>query len=132
RIVGVYSPPLGPMTRRENARIIRMIRAARPGFLFVALGAPRQDLWISENLEQLGVPVAMGVGCVLDVLAGAVDRAPQWMQSIGLEWAFRLVHEPARLWRRYLLNDSRMLGHLVLQGLRETRARRAQTVVVRT
>ena len=120
QVVGTYSPPLGPLSRRENARIIRMIRAAQPGFLFVALGAPRQDLWIRENIDRLDVPIAMGVGCVFDVLAGALDRAPDWMQEVGLEWAYRLVHEPSRLWRRYLVNDSRMLARLVFDVLRET------------
>jgi N-acetylglucosaminyldiphosphoundecaprenol N-acetyl-beta-D-mannosaminyltransferase len=87
RIAGTYSPPLGPLTRRENARIVRMIRRASPDFLFVALGAPRQDLWIQEFQPQLEVPVAMGVGCVFDVMAGSVKRAPGWMQRTGLEWA---------------------------------------------
>lgn len=129
RIAGTYSPPIGPLTRRENARIVRMIRAAQPGFVFVALGAPRQDLWIRENLERLGVPVALGVGCVFDVLAGAKVRAPRWMQRAGLEWAYRLVQEPSRLWRRYLVNDSRTLGHLVLDALRTTPAVGTEAVV---
>jgi N-acetylglucosaminyldiphosphoundecaprenol N-acetyl-beta-D-mannosaminyltransferase len=116
RIAGTYSPPMGPMSRKENARIIRMINAARPAFLFVALGAPRQDLWISENRGQLNVPVCMGVGCVFDVIAGEVVRAPRWMQRVGLEWAYRLGQEPSRLWRRYLLNDSRMLFRLLFES----------------
>src|SRR6185437_5575413 len=112
RVAGTYSPPIGPLSRKENWRILRMINAARPGFLFVALGAPRQDLWIRDNHDQLDVPVCMGVGCVFDVLAGAVVRAPRWMQRTGLEWAYRLFQEPGRLWRRYLLNDSLMFGRL--------------------
>jgi exopolysaccharide biosynthesis WecB/TagA/CpsF family protein len=115
-VAGSYSPPLGPLSRRENARIVRMIRRAAPDFLFVALGAPRQDLWIQEFQPQLQVPVAMGVGCVFDVLAGSVKRAPSWMQRSGLEWAFRLVQEPQRLWRRYLLNDLPTLARLALGG----------------
>ena len=116
QIAGAYSPPLRAITRSENARILRMIRESQPGFLFVALGAPRQDLWIRENLAQLDVPVSMGVGCVFDVVAGVVVRAPQWMQRTGLEWAYRLVQEPGRLWRRYLVNDSRMMLRLVFQS----------------
>jgi N-acetylglucosaminyldiphosphoundecaprenol N-acetyl-beta-D-mannosaminyltransferase len=96
--------------------MIDLIRLAAPDFLFVALGAPRQDLWIHEHLSELQVPVAMGVGCVLDLLAGNVKRAPVWMQRSGLEWAFRLVQEPGRLWRRYLLNDLPLLARLTLAG----------------
>jgi N-acetylglucosaminyldiphosphoundecaprenol N-acetyl-beta-D-mannosaminyltransferase len=131
--VAAYSPPVGPIDRRENARILRTIRAAQPGFVFVALGAPRQDLWIRENLRRLDAQVAMGVGCVLDVLAGSVHRAPPWMQQLGLEWAFRLVHEPSRLWRRYLLNDSRMFGKLLLDLTRSApRVLGADRIVVST
>jgi len=111
-IAGTYSPPVGSLDPAEDERIVRMVRAAAPQFLFVALGAPRQDLWIREHQAELQVPVAMGVGCVLDLLAGAVHRAPAWMQRSGLEWAFRLAQEPQRLWRRYLLNDLPMFARL--------------------
>jgi N-acetylglucosaminyldiphosphoundecaprenol N-acetyl-beta-D-mannosaminyltransferase len=121
RVSGTYSPSIGAMTRAENAAIIRMIRDARPGFLFVALGAPRQDLWIHENRAELGVPVSIGVGCVFDLLAGSVERAPHWMQKSGLEWAHRLRSEPGRLWRRYLVNDTRMLGQLIFESASATR-----------
>ena len=116
RIAGTYAPPVGALTAQENRYIIDLIRLAAPDFLFVALGAPRQDLWIREHLTELRVPVAMGVGCVLDLLAGNVRRAPAWMQRGGLEWAFRLVQEPGRLWRRYLVNDLPLLARLTLAG----------------
>lgn len=118
RIVGTYSPPIGPLKRRESDRIVRMIRRATPAFLFVALGAPRQDLWIQAHLGELNVPVAMGVGCALDLLAGVSRRAPMWMQASGLEWAYRLGREPRRLWRRYMLNDLPVFGRLLVSGLR--------------
>jgi N-acetylglucosaminyldiphosphoundecaprenol N-acetyl-beta-D-mannosaminyltransferase len=117
RIAGVYTPPFGPLTPEEDARIVEMIRAAAPGILFVALGAPRQDQWIRAHRHLLGVPVAMGVGCVFDLLAGVVDRAPTWMQRTGLEWAFRLGQEPGRLWRRYIVNDIPTFGRLVVASL---------------
>jgi N-acetylglucosaminyldiphosphoundecaprenol N-acetyl-beta-D-mannosaminyltransferase len=100
-----YSPPFGPISPEEDERIVEAILRAKPGFLFVALGAPRQDLWIREHRERLGVPVSMGVGCVLDLMAGTVHRAPAWMQSLGFEWSYRLMREPRRLWRRYLRDD---------------------------
>jgi N-acetylglucosaminyldiphosphoundecaprenol N-acetyl-beta-D-mannosaminyltransferase len=116
RVVGTYAPPVGPPTPRENKRIVQKVRAAAPGFLFVALGAPRQDLWIDAHKHELGVPVSMGVGCVLDLLAGSVRRAPVWMQRSGLEWAFRLAQEPGRLWRRYLCDDIPTLARLAFGG----------------
>jgi N-acetylglucosaminyldiphosphoundecaprenol N-acetyl-beta-D-mannosaminyltransferase len=122
RIAGTYAPRLGPLSPCENDDMVGLVRHSAPDFLFVALGAPRQDLWIREHLPWLGVPVAMGVGCVFDVLAGVVDRAPAWMQHAGLEWAYRLHREPRRLWRRYLVDDTRTLGHLVLSTARLARS----------
>jgi exopolysaccharide biosynthesis WecB/TagA/CpsF family protein len=116
RIAGTYTPPMGPLKRKEDARIVRMIQDAAPGFLFVALGAPRQDLWIQAHQDELNVPVAMGVGCVFDLLAGVSNRAPGWMQATGLEWAYRLVREPRRLWRRYLVNDLPLFGRLLFSN----------------
>jgi N-acetylglucosaminyldiphosphoundecaprenol N-acetyl-beta-D-mannosaminyltransferase len=117
RIAGVYAPPFGPLSEEENEHIIQLVQAARPDFLFVALGAPQQDVWIRNNRERLDVPVCMGIGCVLDLLAGVVSRAPSWMQQSGLEWLFRLGQEPARLWRRYIVDDMPVLIWLVRQAL---------------
>ena len=119
RVVGTYSPPIGELDARESAEMVQRVRDAAPGFLFVALGAPRQDLWIRDHLAQLEVPVSMGIGCVLDLLAGSVTRAPVWMQRAGLEWAYRLANEPGRLWRRYLLKDLPTLARLVLDTTRD-------------
>jgi N-acetylglucosaminyldiphosphoundecaprenol N-acetyl-beta-D-mannosaminyltransferase len=122
QIAGVYSPPFGPFTDDENKRMVEMVRRAAPSLLFVAFGAPRQDLWIADHLDDLQVPVAMGVGCVLDLLAGVVRRAPAWVQQAGLEWLYRLVHEPRRLWRRYVIDDMPMLVQLLLPVPRATAA----------
>jgi exopolysaccharide biosynthesis WecB/TagA/CpsF family protein len=116
-VVTVHAPPFGPISPEEDERIVEMIQQARPGFLFVALGAPRQDLWIRAHRESLNIPVAMGVGCVLDLLAGTVRRAPAWMQSTGFEWSYRLMQEPGRLWRRYLVDDLPLFGRLSLMAL---------------
>jgi N-acetylglucosaminyldiphosphoundecaprenol N-acetyl-beta-D-mannosaminyltransferase len=116
RVADVYAPPFGAVTRAEDEHTVQRIQQARPDFLFVALGAPRQDLWIRAHRARLHVPVAMGVGCVLDLLAGVVRRAPAWMQGTGLEWSYRLVHEPGRLWRRYIMDDLPMLGKLLVSS----------------
>lgn len=104
-IAGVCSPRLGAFDAEEDARIVAEIRAAQPDALFVALGAPRQDEWIHEHLHELDVPLCAGIGGVFNFLAGETQRAPQWIQDSGFEWAYRLMQEPSRLWRRYFLND---------------------------
>jgi len=89
----------------ETAEIVARIRDAKPEFLFVAMGCPKQEWWISENLSELKVPVCVGVGGTLEIVTGRLKRAPKWMQSIGMEWFYRMSQEPGRLWRRYLLED---------------------------
>ncbi|MCX7907493.1 MAG: WecB/TagA/CpsF family glycosyltransferase [Bacteroidetes bacterium] len=104
RLVGYYSPPFRPRLREaDNALIMERIAQAQPEVLWVSLGAPKQDLWIAENLERLPNLIAIGIGAALDAEAGRWRRAPRWMQRAGLEWLARLVQEPRRLARRYLL-----------------------------
>jgi len=97
-IAGCYA---GSPAREDEQVICERIREARPDLLFVAYGAPAQDLWIHRNLACLAVPVAIGVGGSLDFIAGRVRRAPRWMRNHGLEWLFRLIIQPWR-WRRML------------------------------
>ncbi|MDR7526668.1 MAG: WecB/TagA/CpsF family glycosyltransferase [Armatimonadota bacterium] len=80
----------------DESAVLARIRAARPDILLVALGAPRQERWLHRHAATLGVPVVMGVGGTLDVLAGRVRRAPRWMQALGLEWLYRMVRQPWR------------------------------------
>ncbi len=120
-IAGVYSPPFGPPSAEEDRRMVDLVNRSGARFLFVALGAPRQDLWIRAHRHQLDVGVAMGVGCTLDLLAGAVSRAPGWMQVAGLEWLHRFRLEPRRLWQRYLINDTRMFVRLMVDSARSGR-----------
>jgi N-acetylglucosaminyldiphosphoundecaprenol N-acetyl-beta-D-mannosaminyltransferase len=85
----------------EEGRILAMIQGSRPHILFVALGVPTQEVWISRHRGTLGIPVCIGVGGSFDVLSGRLRRAPRWMQHLGLEWLFRWYQEPWR-WRRIL------------------------------
>jgi N-acetylglucosaminyldiphosphoundecaprenol N-acetyl-beta-D-mannosaminyltransferase len=117
-IVGTYA---GSPDAAEEEEIVARVRRARPQFLFVAYGAPRQDLWIHRNLRRLGVPVCMGVGGTFDYLAGVVPRAPQWLCGLGLEWLYRLWRQPWR-WRR-MLTLPRFAG-LVLRQRMSPGARR--------
>jgi N-acetylglucosaminyldiphosphoundecaprenol N-acetyl-beta-D-mannosaminyltransferase len=123
RIAGTYSPPVGAWDDLEEKRMRDQIVASQPDVLLVALGAPRQDIWIAENKERLGVPVSIGVGCTFDVLCGAKARAPRWMQRTGLEWAFRLFSEPGRLWKRYL-GDLPTFARLIFSAARSRLSRR--------
>jgi N-acetylglucosaminyldiphosphoundecaprenol N-acetyl-beta-D-mannosaminyltransferase len=103
-IVGIEAPPFRGLSRAENAELVARIRAVRPDILLVAFGQPRGELWIAANYQALRVPVCVQVGASLDFLAGKVRRAPRWLQMIGLEWTYRLLREPRRLWLRYAAN----------------------------
>ena len=93
--------------------VVKQVRRFSPHFLFVALGAPKQDVWIARNLEACGAAVAVGVGGVFDTLTGSLPRATRWMQVAGLESVYQLLVAPRRYWRRYLLDDPPTLLHVL-------------------
>jgi exopolysaccharide biosynthesis WecB/TagA/CpsF family protein len=113
--VAFYSPPIGPFSDEENAHMVKLIRASGAKYLFVAFGAPKQDVWINEHLHELGVPVCAGIGGVLNFLAGVVKRAPAWVQRSGFEWLYRILQEPTRLWRRYFLEDLPVFVRMLME-----------------
>jgi N-acetylglucosaminyldiphosphoundecaprenol N-acetyl-beta-D-mannosaminyltransferase len=120
KVVGTYAPPFGfEKDPVELEKISAMIKAARPDILFVGLGAPKQERWIKQYHQALNVPVCMGVGVTFEFIAGIVKRAPKWMQSIGMEWFWRLCMEPGRLWKRYLLDDTQFFGIIWKQKFRK-------------
>ena len=107
RVAGHYAPPFGfENDAKENQKIVRQINQVNPDFLFVALGAPKQEKWTARYLSELHVKVALCVGASVDFIAGVAKRAPRWMREMGLEWFWRLIQEPGRLWRRYLVQDA--------------------------
>lgn len=123
RIAGAFSPPFHErFSPAVNEAIIARINAANPDVLWVGLGSPKQDRWIAENLERLAVRVAVGVGAAFDMYGGRKRRAPRWMQSSGLEWLYRFLHEPRRLFHRYFLEAPPFLPLVVLQRLARRRA----------
>ncbi len=101
KIAGVYSPPYHSLLDVDEA-MLAAVKAAQPDVLLVAFGNPKQEKWIGMHARRLGVPVSIGVGGTLDMIAGLTRRAPLWMQRAGLEWLYRLLQEPRRLWRRYV------------------------------
>lgn len=95
----------GYFRAEEEVTVAKKIRQAKPDILFVAMSSPKKEKFISQYKEQMNVPFVMGVGGSFDVVAGKVKRAPQWMQQYGMEWFYRLVQEPGRMWKRYLVTN---------------------------
>jgi len=107
--------PLGP---EENQLVVEEIRKANAEIVLVALGAPKQERWVQAHLERCGASVGIGIGSAFDIICGDKPRAPQWMQRMGLEWLYRMLQEPRRLGRRYLIEDSPFLFHLAAELMR--------------
>jgi N-acetylglucosaminyldiphosphoundecaprenol N-acetyl-beta-D-mannosaminyltransferase len=124
-------PPRFETDAAELDRIQQAIEDAAPDLLCVALGAPKQEIWIRENRARLKVGVIMAVGAALDTQAGLRRRAPKWVQAIALEWLFRLLMEPRRLWRRYLIGNAQFVLLVMWQWTRQTMHSLKQTVMQR-
>jgi len=115
QLVGYYSPPFAEkFSKEENDKMISIINKARPNILWVSLTAPKQDLWIAEHFDRLDVNIAVGVGGAFEVTAGLINRAPLWMQKNGLEWLFRFVQEPRRLFKRYFVEAPKFIPLIIL------------------
>ncbi|HTZ20730.1 MAG TPA: WecB/TagA/CpsF family glycosyltransferase [Opitutaceae bacterium] len=121
RIAGVRASRFKRATDAEWAGDIAAIRAADPDIVFCGLGCPRQEMWVDEMRAELGRPL-LAVGAAFPLLSGRRPMAPAWMQHAGLEWIYRLAHEPRRLWRRYLVYNPLFLGGVLLQMLRLKRS----------
>src|SRR5437588_10321325 len=114
-IVGGYAPPFRPLTPEERAAIVEEINEAEPDVVWVGIGVPKQEKWMAALRADLEAPVLLGVGAAFDFLAGLVPQAPPGLQAAGLEWTYRLAHEPRRLWRRYLRYNPRFVGAFARQ-----------------
>ena len=111
-----YSPPFRPLTELEDQAIVNQINAANVNVLFVGIGCPKQERWMAEHKGKLNC-IMLGVGAAFDFIAGNKKHAPRWMQSIGMEWLFRLLSEPQRLWKRYLKQNPRFIWYFTQQLL---------------
>ena len=123
QVVGSYCPPFRPLTEEEAARVVEMINQSRVDIVWVGLSTPKQERWMAAPPGKIEAPVMIGVGAAFDIHASLVLQAPRWMQRFGLEWLFRLLIEPRRLWRRYLVNNPIFVTLILLQliGLRRFR-----------
>ena len=108
QIAGMYSPPFREMTLEEDTEAIKMINNAKPDFIWVGLGAPKQEIWMSEHQDKVN-GVMIGVGAGFDYVAGYIKRAPMWMQKLSMEWFYRLLQDPTRLWKRYVVTNAKFM-----------------------
>lgn len=115
-IAFAYSPPFRPMTNTEKAVLVGGINEADVGILFVGIGCPKQERWMFEHKGKVNC-VMLGVGAAFDFISGSKKHAPRWMQKCGLEWLFRLLSEPKRLWKRYLKQNPRFIYYFLQQWL---------------
>ena len=110
-IVGMYSPPFRPLTEEEDGEVVEQINIAKPDFIWVGLGAPKQEIWMAEH-ENRVCGVMLGVGAGFDFHAGTIKRAPRWMQEVCMEWLYRIIQDPKRLLMRYLDTNFSFLWYL--------------------
>ena len=117
-VAGTYCPPFRPLSEEEEGDVKRIIDESRADIVWVGLSTPKQEQWMSAHVGRLEASVLIGVGAAFDFHAGLKPQAPLWMQRSALEWLFRLLTEPRRLWRRYLYNNPRFLYLMIRQMVR--------------
>ena len=115
QIVGMYSPPFRPLTEEEDASTIKMINETKPDFIWVGLGAPKQEKWMAAHQGKID-GLMLGVGAGFDYYAGNIVRAPKWMQNSNLEWVYRLIQDPRRLFNRYWHTNIKFIWHAFFKG----------------
>ena len=114
QIAGMYSPPFRVLSDEENCNIVQMINEADADFVWIGLGAPKQEKWMAEHQGEIKGFMA-GVGAAFDYLAGNIERAPMWMQKANLEWLYRLLQEPKRLFKRYFYTNTKFIWNAVIR-----------------
>ena len=114
-IAGMYSPPFRPLTEEEDEAIVAQINASGADFVWVGLGAPKQENWMAA-LQGRVHGLMVGVGAAFDYMAGNIQRAPQWMQNCNLEWLYRLLQDPKRLFKRYLVTNTKFIWNVCIRG----------------
>ncbi len=114
-IAGMYSPPFREMTEEEDRNIVDRINETSPDFIWVGLGAPKQEKWMAAHQGKV-CGLMVGVGAAFDYYAGNIERAPQWMQEANLEWVYRLIQDPKRLFMRYLVTNTKFVWNAMIRG----------------
>lgn len=110
RVAGTYSPPVGfEKDTEELDKINTMLYESGADMLFVGMGSPKQDIFIYENMEKYQIPMSFSIGGTIDFIAGEQKRAPRWINRIGFEWFYRFLKDPQRMFRRYFVDDVKIL-----------------------
>lgn len=122
QIAGAYHPPFRPLTEEEEAEVAADVEAAEADVVWVGIGVPKQEKWMARMRPRLAAPVLVGVGAAFDFHAGLVPQAPDRLQRLGLEWAYRLAQEPRRLWKRYARYNPRFVAGFARQWARQRRS----------
>lgn len=122
-VAGAYAPPFRPLTDEEDKAVTEQINSAQPDFIWVGLGAPKQEEWMYAHRGRLNA-VMIGVGAGFDYFAGQIKRAPKWMQRMYLEWFYRLLQDPKRLWNRYITTNVKFLRLICKERRAERKAGR--------
>jgi N-acetylglucosaminyldiphosphoundecaprenol N-acetyl-beta-D-mannosaminyltransferase len=117
KIAGTYTPPFRPMTVDEERDLTAQVRAAQPDIIWVGLSTPKQEKFMSRYLPLLDTKLMIGVGAAFLFHTGAIRDSPDWVKRAGLQWLHRLLQEPSRLWKRYVLNNPSFIVHVLLQLL---------------
>ena len=120
-VVGTYTPPFRPLNDREERELAQMLDSSRPDIVWVGLSTPKQERFMARYHQRLACSVMIGVGAAFDMHSGRTSQAPRWMQRSGLEWFYRLVTEPRRLWKRYLLNNPAFVVRIARQWVQPSR-----------
>ena len=115
QIAGMYSPPFRPLTEEEDATVIEMINKAEADFVWVGLGAPKQEIWMAAHQGKVK-GLMVGVGAGFDYYAGNIERAPEWMQKSNMEWFYRLIQDPKRLFNRYWHTNTKFIWNAMIRG----------------
>ena len=115
QIAGMYSPPFRPMAEEEDKAIVERINETKPDFVWVGLGAPKQEKWMAAHQGKID-GLMLGVGAGFDYYAGNIQRAPQWTQKHNLEWVYRLVQDPKRLFKRYWSTNTKFIWNAMIRG----------------
>lgn len=117
RIVGTYTPPFRPLEQQEEQELVDMVESLKPDYFWVGLSTPKQEKFMAAH-SHLSVGIQIGVGAAFDIHTGNLKDSPPWIKSMGLQWLHRLIQEPRRLWKRYLLNNPVFVCKILLQYLK--------------
>ena len=115
QIAGMYSPPFRPLTEDEDKKVVERINETKPDYVWIGLGAPKQEKWMAEHQGKID-GLMLGVGAGFDYYAENIKRAPMWMQKSNLEWVYRLMQDPKRLFKRYLHTNTKFIWNAMIRG----------------